>query len=156
MIKRHVRRRDLKVRGFSLVELFTTLALISITTGIGYPLLQRFSLNGNLRSAARDIIGDFAALRQKALAESTSFSMTFDVAGNRYSFPGVSEGKTPANFGKDIRITRAAFGTIPTVTFLSRGTIHGAGSVTLTNGRGSTARITCNISGRAYVRFTMR
>jgi Tfp pilus assembly protein FimT len=139
-----------------LVELFTTLALLSITAGISYPVFQRFILNANLRSAARSIVGDFAALRQKAIAEGTSFSMTFDVSRNRYSFPGITEGKTPLSFGKDIRITRAAFGTIPTVTFLSRGTIHGAGNVMLTNGRGSTARITCNISGRAYVRFAMR
>lgn len=143
-------------KGFSLVELITTLALLSITAGIGYPLFQRFSINGNLRTAARDVMGDFAALRQNAMAERTSFSVTFDVPGNRYSFPGTPEGKTPANFGKDIRITRAAFGTIPTVTFLSRGTIHGAGSLTLANARGSTARITCNLSGRTYVRFTMR
>jgi len=153
-VRKQVHRRQGK--GFSLVELFTALALLSITAGIGYPLFQRFSINANLRTAARDMMGDFAALRQKAVAEGSSFSMTFDVARNRYSFPGMPDGKTPANFGNDIRITRAAFGTLPKVTFLSRGTIHGAGSVTLANSRGSTARVTCNISGRAYARFTMR
>ncbi len=145
-----------KGKGFSLIELFTALALLSITAGIGYPLFHRFTSNGNLRTAARGIMGDFVTLRQKALAESQSFSITFDVPGNRYSFPGLPEGKTPAAYGEDIKITRAAFGTLPTVTFLSRGTIHGAGSVILANGRGSSARITCNLSGRTYVRFSMR
>ena len=116
------------------------------------------AINGNLRSAAREIIGDIALLKERAMAQNTRLSITFEPSNNRYRGSDMAAGqwKCPAMIGRDIQITKAAFGTGKTIVFESRGTIQQAGNIELTNGRGSTATITCNIAGRTYVKFKMR
>jgi type IV pilus assembly protein PilE len=143
-------------RGFTLLELMITVAIIAIVAGIAYPSFSRMAVNGNLRSAARDIMGDIANLKERAMAENTGFSIVFDKNTNTYTFPGMAGGKSPASFGQGIQLTNAAFGAGTTITFLTRGTPQQGGNIVLTNSRGSTATITCNISGRTYVQFAMR
>jgi len=143
-------------RGFTLLEIIMTLTLIVIVAAIAYPSYSRMTANGNLRNAARDITGDMANLKERAMAQNTQFNIVFNVGNNTYSFPGVAAEKTPASFGQDIRLTSAAFGAGSTVSFTTRGTLSQGGNVVLANGRGSTATITCNLSGRTYVQFNMQ
>jgi len=142
--------------GFTVMELMITVGIILIVAGIAYPSFNRMAVNGNLRTAARDIMSDIAALKERAMAENTQYSITFDPANNRYSFPGAVNGKSVSSFGQGIQLAGAAFGAGSTVTFLTRGTLQQGGNITLTNSRGSTATITCLISGRTYVQFAMR
>jgi len=146
------------LRGFSLLELSVTMAIIAAIGVMGYSTFQRMAINGNLRSAAREIIGDIALLKERAMAQNTRLSITFEPSNNRYRGSDMAAGqwKCPAMIGRDIQITKAAFGTGKTIVFESRGTIQQAGNIELTNGRGSTATITCNIAGRTYVKFKMR
>jgi type IV pilus assembly protein PilE len=148
--------RKAAARGFTILELMITVGIIAIVAGIAYPSLNRMMVNGYLRSAARDIMGDMAALKERAMAENTQYSIVFDPAHNNYSFPGIPAGKSPTAFGQGIQLTGAAFGAGTTATFLTRGTLQQGGNVTLVNSRGSTATITCIISGRTYVQFTMQ
>lgn len=145
-------------RGFSALELFITLAIIAIVATMAYPAFQRMAINGNLRSAAREIMGDIALLKERAVAQNTQFSITFEPLNNRYrcSDMETDQWKYPAMIARDIQITRAAFGSGRTMVFESRGTIQQAGNIELTNGRGSKATITCNIAGRTYLKFVMR
>ena len=143
-------------RGFTLLEIIMTLALLTIVGAIAYPSYSRMTANGNLRNAARDITGDMANLKERAMAQNTQFDMVFNVGGNTYTYPGLAAGKTPASFGRDIRLTGTAFGGGSTITFTTRGTLSQGGNVVLANGRGSTATITCNLSGRTYVQFNMQ
>jgi prepilin-type N-terminal cleavage/methylation domain-containing protein len=145
-------------KGFSALELFVTLAIIAVIAAMAYPTFQRIAINGNLRSAAREIMGDIALLRERAIAQNAQFSMTFEPSNNRYRTSDMTEEqwKCPTMIGRDIQITRAAFGSGKTIVFETRGTIRQAGNVELTNGRGSTATITCNIAGRTHVKFLMR
>ncbi len=149
-------KRNSKARGFTLIELIITVVILGILILIAIPSFQRMSINGNLKSAARDLIADINALREKAMAENTTFDLTFNVGSNTYTVAPASGlpngGKTPASIAKDIQLTPAT--TFGTVTFYTRGTLSQAGSVFLTNSRGSTAQITCNLSGRTYVQFT--
>lgn len=145
-------------RGFSTLELFITLAIIAVVAAMGYPAFQRMAINGNLRSAARQIMGDIALLKERAVAQNTQFSITFEPLNNRYrcSDMETDQWKYPTMIARDIQITRAAFGSGRTIVFESRGTIQQAGNIELINGRGSTATITCNIAGRMYVKFKMK
>jgi Tfp pilus assembly protein FimT len=145
-------------KGFSTPELFITLAIIAVVAAMGYPTFQRMAINGNLRSAARQIMGDIALLKERAVAQNTQFSITFEPLNNRYRCSDMEEDqwKYPAMIARDIQITKAAFGKGKTIVFETRGTIQQAGNIELTNGRGSTATITCNIAGRMYLKFKMK
>ena len=141
---------------FSVMELIITMAIIAVAATIAYPSFSRMAVNGNLRTAARDIMSDIAALKERAMAENTQYAITFDQANNTYSFPGMESGKSLCSSGQGIQLTGAAFGAGTTVTFLTRGTLSQGGNITLTNSRGSTAIIRCNLSGRTHVQFTMQ
>jgi len=132
------------------------MAIIAVAAGIAYPSFNRMAVNGNLRTAARDIMSDIAALKERAMAENTQYAITFDQANNTYSFPGMESGKSLCSSGQGIQLTGVAFGAGTTVTFLTRGTLSQGGNITLTNSRGSTAIIRCNLSGRTHVQFTMQ
>jgi hypothetical protein len=123
------------------------------------------AVNGNLRTAARDIMGDISNLKEGAMAYNRSLSISFDTGANSYTLqrlPPNADGtvtdinKNPASFGPGIQLAGVAFGAGTTVTFLTRGTLSQGGNIVLTNSRGSTATITCNISGRTYVQFAMQ
>jgi prepilin-type N-terminal cleavage/methylation domain-containing protein len=148
-------KRNSKARGFTVIELIITMAILAVLVLIAIPSFQRIAINGNLKTAARDLIADFNALREKAMAENTQFDLTFDVGNNRYTVTPASGlpngGKSPASIASDIHLTASA---PVTVTILTRGTLSQGGNVVLTNSRTSTATITYNLSGRTYVQFT--
>jgi len=147
-------------KGFTLVELSVTIALIAIVAAIAIPSFFGYSLNTNLKSAARNIQADFLEMKERAIAESTMYRITFDTSGNTYTIEkGTETGapytpievKTLTSFGGDVGIFNAVFGGgIPTITFEGRG-IATTGKVVLTNSRGSTATIAASVSGRTYV-----
>jgi prepilin-type N-terminal cleavage/methylation domain-containing protein len=153
-------RRQSKAPAFTVLELIITLSLLAILALIAIPNFQRISANGNLRTAARDLVADFNSIRERAMAENTQFALTFDKDNNIYAVAPASGlpngGKSPASIAGDIYINNVAFGSGKTATFYTRGTLSQAGNVVLKNRRGSTATITCNISGRTYVKFEMQ
>ena len=144
-------------KGFTLIELIIVIAVMGVIAAIGSFAWNKYTTNANLRAAARDVASDFFVTRGKAVSESVSYRITFDVPGNSYTITNVSTGaaqtKTPASLAADIAFQSANFGAA--VDFQSRGTVD-AGNVVLRNNRGSTAKITVNITGRTYVEFTMQ
>jgi len=150
-------------RGFTLIELMIVIAIIGIVAGMGVLGWQRTVFNSNLRSAGRDIVTDFQSCKVKANSESRAYTITFDQGANTYTIsspattlPAVNTVKLPTVHGSGIQITNANYGMSgSSITFTSRGT-SSAGTVTLTNTRGSTAIITTNTTGKAYVTFNMQ
>lgn len=147
-------------KGFSLVELMIVIALMGIIATIGSFSWNKYTTNANLRAAARDVASDFFVTREKAVSESVRYRITFDVTNNNYTIERgtitgspytVIETKTPASLARDITLQSANFG--GAVSFQARGTVD-AGNVVLSNSRGSTAKITVNMTGRTYVEFT--
>ena len=155
---RRLPRRKGGTRGLTVTELIITLALIAIVGAIAMPSFNRMTINGNLRSAAREIQGRIAYLKGRALSDNTKYTFTFDVANNRYrsSDMKADEWKYASSFGPSIRITSVAFGGGSTVAFETRGTLALGGNIVLANSRGSTATLTCNLSGRTYLQFQMK
>lgn len=144
-------------RGVTLIELLIGIGIMTVLMTIASPHFRGYLLNTNLRSAARELEADIEDLKQRAITENNTFEIVFDAFQNRYT---IQQGgnpvqvKTPTTYSQDIRIASAPFGGGSTVAFQTRGTAT-AGSVNLTNSRGSTATVSINISGRTYVQFNM-
>ncbi|MFH1080963.1 MAG: prepilin-type N-terminal cleavage/methylation domain-containing protein [Pseudomonadota bacterium] len=149
--------------GFSLLEVLIVVVIIGIVAAMSVLGWQRYTLNANLRSAARDIVTDFQNCKVRANSESRAYTIAFDQGANRYTIsspattlPAVSTVKSPTAHGGGIQITNANYGMSgSSITFATRGT-SSAGTVTLTNSRASTAVITTNTTGKAYVTFNMQ
>jgi prepilin-type N-terminal cleavage/methylation domain-containing protein len=145
-------------QGFTYIELLMVLILIAIVAGIGYGAFNRMAINSSLRTAARDIASDFQLTRQRAMAENTNLTITFDSGNHAYTVPtpgGGTQIKTLASYRGAITINSI---TIPgaAVVFTPRGTTTSLpGDIFLINQRGSRATINVNATGRANVSFKM-
>lgn len=161
---------------FTLLELMIVLGLLAIVSAIGYPLLQRVYVNGNLRSAARDLVGDFNQQKQRAMAGepaapgSRIHRISLDLGTNSYTLRRCTGSAIPCNSWDDLQVKNlSVFGndivfdpqsTNPTIfDFHPRGMVTFLagveGKIGLRNSRGSTATITTNLSGRTAVEFHM-
>jgi len=146
--------------GFSLIELIIVIALIAILTTFAVPTWQKYRHNSNLKSAARELIGDISDTKQRAVTENLdTYAIAFNVSGNSYALTrgGATQWtKSLASFGNGIVFNGTpSFGTA--INFHKRGTVTN-GSVSLRNGLtpASSATITVNITGRTYVTFDIK
>jgi len=164
--KRNRKDRRYNVRGFTLMELIITLALLAIVALIAVPSFQRIAINSNLKTAVRDIASDFALYKERAIAENLMYRISLNVAGNSYQLqqcnnPGSPCGgwtpiqnKNLSAYANDI-IFDSVNTTQTNYTFQTRGTVN-MGTVALGNSRNSTATITTNITGRTNVQFNLQ
>ncbi len=149
-------------KGFSLVEIIIVIALIGILSTVALFAWQGFRDNNNLRTAARDIETNIAASKQRAVTEGIQYRLTFSAGDTSYTIaaepftPALTQTRLLTVFGPGLSIVNTSFA-LGQLTFLSRGTLSGTtGNVTLTNGRGSQAIITVNVTGRTHVQFAMQ
>jgi len=157
-------------KGFTLVELMIVIFMLAIISAVAGLLLQNYTLNRNLRTAARNIASDFTIYKERAVSENITYQIAFDTAvPGSYTIQSVVNAvvtnlttKRPSSFGSDIRIISATFGpgASQTVIFSPRGTISPLGNavldgVVLQNSRNSRATITVNLTGRTYVTFNI-
>lgn len=160
-------------KGFSLIEVIIAISIIMLISAIAIPSLQGYTANYNLKSAAREIQGDFFLYKEMAVSENRRYRISFNIANNEYTIQQCQGADTclfacsspcnyviiqRKNFGNNMQLTNASFTAgSPTVTFLTKGVPTGfGGSVRLTNTRGSSATITVNMTGRISVNFDMR
>jgi len=151
-------------KGMTLIETLIVFCIIAIVAAIAIPQFRKMAINGDLQAAAKDIMGDFSYMRERAMSENANYipanySIVFNQAGNSYTVPGLANPKTPKYFSSDINITGVNFpGGGTTLTFQNRGTISPPGTniITLTNVRGSTATITVLTAGRIYVQYALQ
>ncbi len=143
-------------RGFSLVEMMITIAIIAIVAGIGVPNLIKYRDNANLRAAVRDMHGDINELRTKAVAENRPYRMGINVSANTYTLenpPGtVYATRDITTYKSGVSFVSA---TATAINFQTRGTVTNA-AIVLKNNRNSQATININVTGRAYVTYNMQ
>ena len=151
-------------KGFTLVELMIVLALITIITSISIQAWQHYRINTNLRTASREIMADIINTKQRTISEKkpTSYSITFDKDNNSYSLSRTDTSgtvtlwtKSPASSGTGIIIQNVDFSGGSVINFQRRGTVT-FGTITLKNSINSTAAVTTQITGRAYVQYNLQ
>ena len=89
-------------KGFTLVELMIVIALMSIVAAVGGWAIHSYTLNRNLKSAAREIVSDFFVYRARVVSEGTPYRSAFDAGGNSYTIqPGAATpvARSPMAFG---------------------------------------------------------
>jgi prepilin-type N-terminal cleavage/methylation domain-containing protein len=141
-------------RGFSLIEILIVLGILGILGAMSTFSWQRYVANTDLRTAGRDLASEISLYRQKAMGESTSYTMTFEVANNRYIVTPGDIVKSFASLGSGIRLDSLTF-VDAVISIQSRGLLSN-GRIILVNGRGSSATITVDLAGRTHVEFNMQ
>lgn len=171
-------QKEISPGGFTLMELMIVLGLLATLSAIGYPLLQRAVINGNLRSAARDLVGDCNHQKQRAMSGDMSapgsrvHRISLDLGTNSYTLQRCTGTAIPCNGWKDLQVKNlSAFGNdivfepgdtkTTTFDFQPRGMVtflnnEPEGIIALRNNRGSTATLITNLSGRTSVEFNMQ
>lgn len=152
-------------RGFTLIELVIVLILLTTIGLIALPSYQRMAINGNLKSAARDLASDFFNLRQLSMAENRMCRIPLDIASNNYTLQqcnntGSACGGYATTLTKNLTSVAAdicfdAGGTTEVDFLIQPRGLATPGIIVLRNSRGSTATINVNATGRANVQFNL-
>jgi prepilin-type N-terminal cleavage/methylation domain-containing protein len=160
------RKRILFDRGFTLTELVITVSLIAIMGLIALPSYQRMAINGNIKTAAKDLASDFYNLRQRSMAENRMYRIPLNIAGNSYTLrqcdnTGSACGGYTTTLTKNLTSVSAdiifdAGGTTVVDFFVQPRGVVTNGTIVLRNSRGSTATINVNATGRANVQYNLQ
>ena len=153
-------------RGFTLIEVVIVLVLLAIVAAIALPSFQRLVVNSPLKTAARDLMGEIALQKERAIAESRQYRLVLDVNGGSYDIQqcqntGSTCGswssvlvKNLNRYANDISFDSGST-TVTNYVFQTRGTVTN-GTIVLRNNRNSTATIRINIAGRTNVQFNLQ
>jgi hypothetical protein len=124
------------------------------------------SVNGKLRSAAKDLASDFFNLRQRSMAENRMYRIPLNIASNNYTLRQCNNTGSACG-GYTTTLTKNLTSVAPDITFDAgattevdffiqpRGVVTN-GTIVLRNSRNSTATINVTATGRANVQFNLQ
>lgn len=153
-------------KGFTLIEIIIVLVLLAIVAAIALPTFQRLVVNSPLKTAARDLMAEFALGKERAIAESRQYRIILDVDNGSYDIQQCQNtGSTCSSwsslqvknlnrYANDITFDSGST-TVNSYVFQTRGTVTN-GTIVLRNNRNSTATIRINIAGRTNVQFNLQ
>jgi type II secretion system protein H len=116
-------RRD---RGYTLIELMVTLALLGVLMALAWPRLEGFTRSNRLRASLDRLSSDLTLARLAAVREGRAATLRIDNAGTRYTVMVDATGTLPVDTVKTVSIGTEYPGITYTpaagsVTFDSRG-----------------------------------
>jgi competence protein ComGD len=150
-------------KGFSLIELTVVIGIVGILSALSLFGWRGYQDNTNLKTAVRQVMSDIASCKQRSVSEGIEYCMQFTDGSPNYSInasscdaPTQTQAKNLTSIGTGLTVDNTNFNS-DRVSFLPRGTLSSnMGTIVLKNRKTSTATITINIAGKAYVSFTMR
>jgi len=83
-------------KGFTLLELVETMAIIMILVAIATPTLERYAARVQLRLAGTTLVQDLRDMQANAVGEDSFYTMVFVTDENRYYFRQGTESYAPA------------------------------------------------------------
>jgi len=143
-------------RGFTLLELLTALALVTVLTGIALLGFARTLAGWRLSAAARQVVMDLKLTRARAILDSATHRLRFPVPGASYQHErqrpsGAYEPVgPPTQLPADIQVVDCT-GAGSGISFRPRGTAGAFGTVTLRNRDGDQRAVVIDIVGRTRV-----
>ncbi|HMK43187.1 MAG TPA: hypothetical protein VK445_03540 [Dissulfurispiraceae bacterium] len=156
----------MKNDGISLIEVIVVCAIIMTVLGIAGLETKSMASNSSLRTAADDYKWEVQQRRAQAAQENRLYRITVNVTpSNTVVVEQCSNIGTPCagwatvltktltSSDRTIFIANALYGAGTVTTIQPRGTVT-SGSITLQNGRGSTAVISTNLLGRTVATYT--
>jgi prepilin-type N-terminal cleavage/methylation domain-containing protein len=144
-------------RGFTLVELIATIAVIGIISMVATPLFMTFLRASETRGASREVAALLHQARELAIATNSSYRVEVDTAGNRLRFvdastsaPWIGPGTDDQGYRKLENQTRFTNVTA-NPTFNPLGSA-GGGTITVQNAQGtSSLNVVVGSSGRIRI-----
>lgn len=139
-----------QTKGFTMIELIVTLAVLAILIGIAIPsynsLMPRYRLSG----AARQVATDLMKARMQAVKLSTNVTVTFNGTTDSYTISNTSSGGSyNETFNIKTRYSGVELSSTGTPEFHPRGTLTNANLVTVTLANSSGIKqVVVNIAGR--------
>ena len=139
-------------QGFSLIELMTSLVLMTILFGIGVPAMSRFRKTSDLLTSVSALEADLRLCRQRAVSEQNNVRFTWDLGNNKYQWHDDDDNDGTVDSGEfqsawkqlpsgvDLQDGASAFGA-STVVFSSNGSANLGGQLKLINAAGLTRRV---------------
>ncbi len=136
------KQASLRRRGFTLIELVIVMLITGILTAVAAPRYAQSVASFQAKAAAKRIAADLNYARQEAMNQGVSQQVTFVIASDSYSIPGVpNPDKTSQAYSVSLAatsypaaITTADFSGSPAVTFDIHGNPDSAGSITVEAG----------------------
>lgn len=136
-----------KALGFTVLELLVAIGIASAIASVAVPGLLSWLPTLRLSAAARQVSMDLRVARTKAIAQNTSFQVSFN--GSFYVIRKCAG--TCADEGGNILLPEGiTVSASATPQFFSRGTAGGAATITLSNGTES-RRVLVSAVGRVLV-----
>ena len=135
----HPGQRNVRQRGFSLIELMVAVAIVGILAAVAVPSYRAYLQRGN-RSAAKAAIMDLAAREQQHLMTNRAYADKATLTAEGYS----PDSAATRYYSWDVTVDNTATPPIFTISFQGTGTQASDGGLRLDSAGN---RITLNASG---------
>ncbi|MCP2605136.1 hypothetical protein NLC29_03165 [Candidatus Aminicenantes bacterium AH-873-B07] len=135
----------MREKGFSLLDLITTLSILSILLSISLPAFRKMSSNYQLQSATREICARLNYARYKSIFQKTKFKVKFLKRG--YTVEKYNSAKKKWEKEKDTFFKNVIINANNSPIFHPNGTVSNLASIYISNSVGK-YKITIAISGR--------
>ena len=154
--------KTLNKTGFSLLELMIVLAVMGIVSAIAAPNFMNNMAERRLNGAARMVMSDLMAARQKAVSHNNEFKLFFNASNNQYTIldDDDNDGAVDTGEATEVRDIQTDYYDVTLSAsanpiFTPRGTSTNGTKVTLTSSRtGGTKYVKAAWSGRVKIDVT--